>query len=60
MPNIFDMQQEIEEPVTVSKKQSSPLAGFIAGTISLAFLAVTAPVYIHLIVKIANWSWNLI
>jgi hypothetical protein len=60
MPNIFDIQQEIEEPVTVSKKQASPLAGFIAATISLAFLAVTAPIYIHLLVEIVNWSWNLI
>jgi hypothetical protein len=60
VPNIFDIQQEIEEPVVTTTKQASPLAGFIAGTASLAFLAVTIPVYIHLIVKIANWSWNLI
>ena len=60
MPNIFDIQQEIEEPVITSKKQASPLAGFIAATISLAFLAVTAPIYIHLLLEIVNWSWNLI
>lgn len=62
MRNIFDAEEEIEYPVIEEKKTSSQssLVGFVAGTITLAFIAVTAPVYFHILVKIANWSWNLI
>lgn len=62
MRNIFDAEEEIQYPVIEEKKTSSQssLVGFIAGTITLAFIAVTAPVYIHVLLKIVTWSWNLI
>jgi hypothetical protein len=61
--NIFD-QFPTQEQSTINQleapKQRNGLAGFIAGTATLAFLAVVAPIYIHVLVKIAVWSWNLI
>ena len=58
--NIFDQQSFTPEPPPVQANQRSGLASFIAGTATLAFLAAVAPVYIHILVKIATWSWNLI
>lgn len=61
--NIFDQssyQQEQLNPVPNDSNQRSGLVGFIAATATLAFLAAVAPVYIHILVKIATWSWNLI
>jgi len=68
MPNIFDNQPGgiktvfVEESKIKDSKNSSSstIAGFLGGTITLCFLAVTAPVYIHALIKLANWSWNLI
>jgi hypothetical protein len=61
MPNIFDVERETQqmfEPAPQPKR--SPVAGFIASTVTLALIAVIAPIYIHVLVKIAVWSWNLI
>jgi hypothetical protein len=61
MSNIFDVERETQQflqPEPQTKR--SPVAGFIASTITLALIAVIAPVYIHVLVKIATWSWNLI
>lgn len=62
MPNIFDVKEEAPEtfiePQVETKKSS--IAGFIAGTATLVLLAALAPIYIHILVEIAKWSWNLI
>jgi hypothetical protein len=60
MPNIFDVEYESEEPVVTNTKENSPAVSFIAGTTAIAFLAVTVPIYFHVLLKIVNWSWNLI
>lgn len=60
--NIFDQsfQQEQIAPAPQPSQSRSSVASFIAGTATLAFIAVVAPIYIHVLVKIATWSWNLI
>lgn len=63
MSNIFDIEKDTPQPViqeVPAQKQRSGLASFIAGTFTLAVFAVVAPIYIHVLVKIAIWSWNLI
>lgn len=60
--NIFDMETEFsQDPLPQEPVQNrSGFMSFLAGTATLAFLAVVAPIYIHVLVKIAIWSWNLI
>lgn len=60
--NIFDQYSVSEQytPEPPAQNQKSGLASFVTGTITLAIVAVVAPVYIHVLVKIATWSWNLI
>lgn len=62
MSNIFDVDKEQFQPIDSAPQQSnrSSLSGFVIGTATLAFLAVVIPIYIHVLVKIAIWSWNLI
>lgn len=62
MRNIFDAEEEIQYPVIEEKKTSSQssIVGFVSGTITLVFIAVVVPVYFHVLLKIVNWSWNLI
>lgn len=62
--NIFDFQTsepKIEEVAPTSPpSQGNSLTAFLGATFSLALIALIAPVYIHVLVKIATWSWNLI
>jgi hypothetical protein len=63
MSNIFDIEKDTPEPVirdVPTSRQKSGIASFIAGTFTLAVFALIAPIYIHVLVKIATWSWNLI
>ena len=66
MSNIFDIeddlkkQQEELKALEAANKPRSGLASFIAGTVTFGFIALVAPIYIHILVKIAIWSWNLI
>ena len=61
MTNIFDIEFERpDDEVVLTKRRSSPAEGFIAGTFVIAFLAVAAPIYFHVVLKIVTWSWNLI
>lgn len=63
MSNIFDVEKDpLESPQQQIQQTStrSGLGSFIVGTATLAFLAVVVPIYIHILVKIAIWSWNLI
>lgn len=63
MTNIFDIEKDTPEPVVQqlpATKQKGGIASFIAGTITLAVIAAIAPIYIHILIEIANWSWNLI
>jgi len=62
MRNIFDAEEQLEYPVIEEKKTSSQssIVGVISGTITLVFIAVVAPVYFHVLLKIVTWSWNLI
>lgn len=60
--NIFDQDPLSQQSFTPEPppRQKSGLVSFLAGTATLAFLAAVAPIYIHILVKIAIWSWNLI
>lgn len=62
--NIFDFQSsepQIEEVTTTSPpSQGNGITAFLGATFSLALIALVAPIYIHVLVKIATWSWNLI
>lgn len=62
MSNIFDVDKEQFQQIDPVPQETSRsnLAGFIFGTATLAFLAVVIPIYVHVLVKIAIWSWNLI
>lgn len=62
MRNIFDAEEQLQYPVIEEKKTSSQssIVGVVSGTITLVFIAVVVPVYFHVLLKIVNWSWNLI
>lgn len=66
MSNIFDIEDDIKrqqaelDALEKANKSRSGLASFIAGTLTLGFIALVAPIYVHILVEIAIWSWNLI
>lgn len=62
--NIFDQSsyrdEIIQEHVERDRRQRSGFAGFLVATATLSFLALVVPIYVHILVDIAKWSWNLI
>ena len=49
-----------EPPGQTEEDNGNPGAGLAAGLIAMLMLAAGGPVFVHSLIEIAEWSWNLV